>query len=262
MMSKVRMRTAFVASMLAVVLGSCIACTMEVSARVEDDLIAAEQLFYGRDEEDVLEEAIEAYTALLENTELTDDQLYLCLQNLTLLHDFKGVNFCTGRDEEMAVFETAQAYAERMIEIAPDRPDGHYLLAVAMGRVARVRGILQSLFMAKPMRDRLENAVKLDPNHVDALRVLSMMYNEAPGWPLSIGNKQKALEYVERAYELNPEDVGVLVQLARMRKHFGKTEEAKALLRLALEIDVPEEKRVDSIEERREAQKLLSDWGD
>ncbi len=262
MMSKIRMRTSLLAvSMLAVVLGSCAVYTGQVSAGVEDDLIAAEQLFYGRDEEATLEKAIAAYTALLENTELTSDQLYVCLQNLTRLHDFKGVNFCDGRDEEMAVFEAAATYAGRMVEIAPDRPDGHYLLAVAAGRVARTRGILQSLFMAKPMRDELENAVQLDPNHVDALRVLSMLYNEAPGWPVSIGNKQKALEYVERAYALDPEDLGVLVQLARMRKHYGKAEEAKALLRRVLEINVPEEKRVDSIEERREAEKLLSEWG-
>jgi len=259
LMSKIRMTTAFVVSVLAVL--GCMALTGQVSASVEDDLIAAEQLFHGRDEEATLEKAIAAYMALIENAELTDDQLYVCLQNLVLLHDFKGVNFCEGRDEEMAVFETAQAYAERMVQIAPDRPDGHYLLAVAMGRVARTRGILQSLFMAKPMRDGLEKAVQLDPNHVDALRVLSMLYNEAPGWPVSIGNKQKALEYVERAYELDPEDLGVLVQLARMRKHFGKNEEAKALLRRVLEIEVPQEKRVDSIEERREAEQLLSDWG-
>jgi tetratricopeptide (TPR) repeat protein len=261
-MSKIRTDAALAVSIIVVVLGSCIVYTAQVSAAVADDLIAAERLFHSRDDEAALEEAIAAYSALIENAELTVDQQYLCLKNLTLLHDFKGVNFCPERDQQMTVFQAAQSYAERMVEIAPERPDGHYLLAVAMGRVARTRGILQSLFMAKPMRDRLENAVELDPNHVDALRVLSMLYNEAPGWPVSIGNKQKALEYVERAYELNPEDIGVLVQLARMRKHYGKTEEAKALLRLALDIDVPEEKRVDSIEERREAQKLLSEWGD
>ena len=115
--------------------------------------------------------------------------------------------------------------------------------------------------MAMPMRDELENAVQLDPNHVDALRVLSMLYNEAPGWPVSIGNKQKALEDVERAYALDPEDLGGWVQLARRRKHYGKAAAAKALLRRVLEINVPEEDRVDSIEERREAEKLLSEWG-
>src|SRR5690554_334257 len=104
-MSKIRTDAALAVSIIVVVLGSCIVYTAHVSAAVADDLIAAERLFHSRDDEAALEEAIAAYSALIENAELTVDQQYLCLKNLTLLHDFKGVNFCPERDQQMTVFQ-------------------------------------------------------------------------------------------------------------------------------------------------------------
>jgi len=60
--------------------------------------------------------------------------------------------------------------------------------------------------------------------------VLSQLYQQAPGFPLSIGNKKQALENAQRAVELEPQNLEFQLQLARALDHNGKEKEARDLL--------------------------------
>ncbi len=134
-------------------------------------------------------------------------------------------------DDVLATFEKGKEYADRAVEIAPNSPHAHFWQASLIGRIGQTRGILQSLFMVRPMKDALDRVLELDENYADAYDVLSQLYEEAPGFPLSIGNKKLALEMAEKAVELDPEHIEYPIQLARALNHNGRRDEAVEVLR-------------------------------
>lgn len=242
------------------VLAILLAFSASAAATVQEQLGEAYSLYINRDNEENLDQSIGIYEELLASEGLTTDEVLVVLTRLCSLYDYRGVTFLEQKDEKIACFETMQQYALRIIELFPDEAEGYYRDGVAMGRIARTRGILNSLFMAKPMRDRLLEALERDPDHVDALRVLSMLYSEAPGWPLSIGSSKKAMEYAEKAYALKPDDPGALLQLAKVKWSSKEKTEAIQLAQMAVDVEVSEEDRVGAIEDKAEAAQLLEEW--
>lgn len=157
-------------------------------------------------------------------------------------------------DDVLATFEKGKEYADRAVEIAPDSPDAHFWQASLIGRIGQTRGILQSLFMVRPMKDALDRVLELDEDYADAYDVLSQLYQEAPGFPLSIGNKKLALETAYKSIELDPDNIEYPIQLARALDHNGRRDEAIEVLRELLAR--PEVKLDPEIE--TEAQELLA----
>jgi tetratricopeptide (TPR) repeat protein len=63
-------------------------------------------------------------------------------------------------------------------------------------------------------------------------RTLGLLYFQAPGWPLSVGNKHKARQWLERAVTLSPEFPENQLNLAEAYlKWRQKDEAAKVLLK-------------------------------
>jgi tetratricopeptide (TPR) repeat protein len=56
------------------------------------------------------------------------------------------------------------------------------------------------------MKERAERAAEIDGSYFygGPYRVLGRLYHKAPGFPFSIGNNKKAIEYLEKAVELGP----------------------------------------------------------
>lgn len=157
------------------------------------------------------------------------------------------------QESKLEIFEAGKSYAEKATELDPKSPDAYYWLAALTGRVGQTRGILQSLFMINPMKEALDTAIEIDPNYAAAYYVLSLLYTEAPGWPVSIGNKQKALEYAQKAVDLAPDDIEFNVHLAKALINNKRTKEAVAVLNRVLEMP-----HIDTeLEYKEEARELL-----
>lgn len=133
-------------------------------------------------------------------------------------------------EEKLAIFEAGQKLAEKAVELDPNSPDAFYWQAALMGRVGQTRGVMQSLFMVKPMRDALERVLELQADYADAYYVLSQLYQEAPGFPISIGNRGLALENAEKAIELDSTNPDYQIQLAKALEHNKRKEEAVQVL--------------------------------
>lgn len=133
-------------------------------------------------------------------------------------------------DNKEEVYEKGKAYAEAATEHLPNSPHPHFWQASLMGRIGQTRGILSSLFMVRPMKDALERALELDEQYADAHWVLSQLYHQAPGFPVSIGSKKSALQYAERAVELDPDNLEYLLQLSVALEYNGRKNEAITIL--------------------------------
>jgi hypothetical protein len=97
------------------------------------------------------------------------------------------------KDAILKIFEKGQEYADLAITANPQNNLPYYWKSSNIGRWGQVKGILNSLFKAKPMKDLLVRDLSLDANHPDAYFVLGQLYRELPGAPLSFGDSDAAV---------------------------------------------------------------------
>lgn len=155
------------------------------------------------------------------------------------------------------LFEKGKALAEQATNLYPDKVEGHYWLASLTGRVGEEKGILNSLFMVKPMKAELDLCVQLDPNFPDSYYVLGLLYWKVPGWPLSIGDKKQAIEYALKAVELKPQSFIFQWGLYQAYDAAGKKKEARAVLEQIISMPVAPGEEVDAKNYKQRAEDAL-----
>jgi tetratricopeptide (TPR) repeat protein len=170
-----------------------------------------------------IEQAIQRLEAHLAKEPQDGEALWLTAKAYLYLADYTE----DGKEE---LLETGKSHAEAAIEALPSSPHPYFWHASLMGRLGQTRGILSSLFMVKPMKEDLEQTIELDPHYADAHWVLSQLYHQAPGFPLSIGNKKLSLQHAEKAVELDSANLEYQLQLAVALEYNGRKEEAIQIL--------------------------------
>lgn len=118
--------------------------------------------------------------------------------------------------------------AREMVKMAPDRPEGHHWVGAAIGMIGLTRGVLNSLQLAAEIRKAFERSIEIDKTylHGSALVQLGRLYTMLPGFPLSIGDKEKALRYLLEAKKIDPDFTLTYLYLADLYWHFGHKEKA------------------------------------
>ena len=111
-------------------------------------------------------------------------------------------------DEELlSFFEQGEAQAQKAIDADPSNHLGYYWKSANIGRWGQIKGILNSLFKAKPMRDLLRQAVEAEPDHADSYYVLGQLYEQVPGFPISFGDKDYAVSLGRKSLVLHEQQV-------------------------------------------------------
>lgn len=107
----------------------------------------------------------------------------------------------------------------------------HYYLALNLGQLARVE-LFSGLNLVHEMSQEFDASAALDKDfdYAGAARGLGLLYRDAPGWPLSIGNKAKARESLESAVSLAPGDPENILDLAESDVKWGDDKGAKKQL--------------------------------
>jgi len=113
----------------------------------------------------------------------------------------------TGEEALLAYFESGEAEAQKAIEADPNNHLGYYWKSANIGRWGQVKGILNSLFKAKPMRDLLQQAVAAEPEHADSYYVLGQLFEQVPGFPVSFGDKDYAVSLGRKSLDLHEQQV-------------------------------------------------------
>jgi hypothetical protein len=105
----------------------------------------------------------------------------------------------------LAVFTEGEGFADKSIAADPQNDLGYYWKSSNIGRWGQVKGILNSLFKAQPMKDLLVKDLSLNPGRSDAYYVLGQLYRELPGRPLSFGNLDAAVSLGRKSVDLRQE---------------------------------------------------------
>jgi tetratricopeptide (TPR) repeat protein len=114
---------------------------------------------------------------------------------------------CVGSDaerEQVALqgIQACRALIERDTNSAP----GYYYLGMDLGELASTKS-LGALKIVQEMEAEFKIAASLDPkfDYGGPDRNLGLLYHQAPGWPMSIGNKANARQHLQKALKLFPD---------------------------------------------------------
>lgn len=130
-------------------------------------------------------------------------------------------------------YEAARQHADRAVELLPESADARFVQFGADGRIAQLGGIAVAALALVKLNNQLDEVLRLDPNHANALAARGGMLMKLPR--LFGGDTTKGVEYLERAVALDATAVGKRLELAEAYHIVGREDDAKATAQSALE---------------------------
>jgi len=185
-----------------------------------------------------------------------------------------AVDVGQGIDDEDAAhrwYALGEDWGRRAIGVAPDRPEGHYVLAEALGLVALDVGVRQRVRMAEEIRKEALASAAADSAYAGAWHILgrwnegimdlsgpSRFFAKAFLGAQVFGEASwdKAERFMARATELDPKKIVNHLELARIYIKTDRPAKARPELEAALALRPLDEQDCDYL---NEARKLLAD---
>jgi tetratricopeptide (TPR) repeat protein len=115
-----------------------------------------------------------------------DSSNYEALWKLARAHVDVGTSL--PKNEQLQYYVFGEKLARRCVALHPDSAEGHFFLAVALGRVALHQGGKRKIQIAKEVKAEAERALQCNPEHDGALHVLGR-------WNYELAD----LNFIERA---------------------------------------------------------------
>jgi hypothetical protein len=145
---------------------------------------------------------------------------------------FDFANFATNDTQRAALANLGIAACRPLVAREPKLAAGHYYLAMNLGQLARTE-YLGALALVKEMEPEFQTAGELDAllDHAGPERNLGLLYRDAPGWPVSIGNPSKAQPLLKQAVKLAPDFPENYLHLIESYLKWNKPDDAKIELR-------------------------------
>ncbi|MBY0280372.1 hypothetical protein K2Z84_33990 [Candidatus Binatia bacterium] len=137
-------------------------------------------------------------------------------------------------DARKKAYEEAKQHADRAVELMPNDADAHFVQFAAEGRIAQLGGIAVAALQLVKLNKQLDEVLRLDPNHANALAARGGMLMKLPR--IFGGNTTKGVEYLEKAVALDSTAIGKRLELAEAYHIVGREDDAKATAQSALEV--------------------------
>jgi tetratricopeptide (TPR) repeat protein len=165
------------------------------------------------------------------------------------------------KDRRAAYYNKGLAYAEKLLAQEPAGVAGHYWKALNLSGLADVGTRMEGFKLLPKLMDELKRVLILDETYDQAgtHRVMGRIYFEAPGWPISVGDKNKSLSHLTTAVRLAPGNSTNHLYLAETLLDLGKKDQAREELQKVLQ-DGQNALHPKALEEdRQEARRLLEE---
>jgi tetratricopeptide (TPR) repeat protein len=120
-------------------------------------------------------------------------------------YDFN--DFATNNTGRAELASRGIAACRQLLARESNSAPGHYYLAIELGQLADTRRNLAAIKMVREIEREFKMADDLDEHfdYAGPARCLGLLYRDAPGWPVSIGSRHKAREWLEQAVKLAPD---------------------------------------------------------
>ncbi len=115
----------------------------------------------------------------------------------------------TPKKERQAAFEQLAEKAAAVSKMHPGEAEPLIWEAIILASAAGEKGGLGALSIVKQAKELLEQAEQIDANAMDGSVYTSLgsLYYQVPGWPIGFGNDKKAMAYLKKALQINPDGI-------------------------------------------------------
>jgi tetratricopeptide (TPR) repeat protein len=214
----------------------------------------AEELYKERKDLDKVREAIKT----LEQARDMDNRNYEVEWKYARFSYFLGSRKSISEDEAEKVLSKALSAAKIAKRVEPKKPDGHFWYAAILGEQSKRSPLTKGITSVEEIRDAMNKVIELDPNYegasaYDGLGQLEM------GTRNFGGSAEKALEYYEKALDLEKENAYVYLHLAEAYLAVGKNDEARKMIDKVLNLKPDPDFLPEYEEAETEAKKLLKE---
>jgi hypothetical protein len=147
---------------------------------------------------------------------------------------FELADAATNETQRAEIARLGIAVCHHWLAREPAAAPGHYYLGMNLGQLAKAEApSLAAYKLVHEVEREFQAAAKLDVHYDYAgpARLLGLLYLQAPGWPLSVGNKRKAGEWLERAAALAPDYPENQLCLAEAQLKWRQREELETTLK-------------------------------
>jgi regulator of microtubule dynamics protein 3 len=146
-----------------------------------------------------------------------------------------------------SLYSVGRTYAERAIRADSTQADGHYVLAMVLGRLSRTKGSKERVRYAKVIYEEATRAVEINPNHDNAHHVLGAWNAEVKrlsgfqrffaktlfgGGFMSKANWPDAVSHLQKAVEINPQHIYHRLELAEVYVDLDQYSKAREQLQV------------------------------
>ncbi len=154
------------------------------------------------------------------------------------------------KDKKVALFAIADSLARKCVSLYPDSAEAHFILSMAVGRVAEFKGGKTKIRLSKEVKAEADKAIELNPRHDGAYHVLGRWNYEIAtlSWLLKAAAKviyggvppgasvEKAAEMFEKAIEYAPDKPVHYLEYGRTLIKLKRYAEAREALQKCLEL--------------------------
>ena len=171
------------------------------------------------------------------------------------------------KKQKETYFEKARELCDRAIESNPDGYEGHFRLAVALGRLALFRGGKEKIKLSKLIKAEGDKAVELNPQADLAYHLLARWHQNLANLSgllkffantffggLPPASNEEAVELFQKAISIDPNHIEHHLELAKTYEFMKKKELMRKPLETVLSLPNVEE---DDPEFKDEAKELL-----
>jgi tetratricopeptide (TPR) repeat protein len=118
--------------------------------------------------------------------------------------------------KRMKLANIALKASQELIKLNPKSEEGYYWMGASLGMIGTTRGVLNSLQLLPELKKAFETAITINDSyiHYNAYAHMGHLYLRLPGFPVSIGDRAKGLEYLKKAIQKDPKDAIAYLYLA------------------------------------------------
>jgi len=147
---------------------------------------------------------------------------------------FDWAEFATNEPQRAALAQAGIDACRHSLTCDQKSAPAHYYLAMNFGQLAEAEApSIAAYKLVKEIEREFKAAAELDENFDFAgpPRCLGLLYRDAPGWPVSLGSKRKAREFLEHAAGLAPDFPENELNLAESHLRWHQPAEAEKALK-------------------------------
>jgi tetratricopeptide (TPR) repeat protein len=153
-----------------------------------------------------------------------------------LQREWAEIKYKMPRESQEQAFSALARVSESLVARNPGDVELLIWHGIIESSQAGAKGGLGALALVKSARKNFERAIEINATALDgsALTSLGSLYYQVPGWPIGFGDDKKALEFLKKGLEANPDGIDSNFFYGDFLFRSGDFAAAESVLRRAL----------------------------